>query len=65
MQTDDGTIYVDLSHVQLLENLAQRLDVTDFATPVQTIESRRNSGGSSIRINTAGSMESLALSDRQ
>jgi len=60
MQTDDGTIYVDLSHVQLPENLAQRLDVTDFATPVQTIESRRNSGGSSIRINTAGSMESLA-----
>src|SRR5690606_31533530 len=60
MQTEDGSIFVDLAHVQLPENLAQRLDVTDFATPVQTIESRRSRGGSSVRINTAGAMESLA-----
>ncbi|MEZ5464766.1 MAG: type IV pilus secretin PilQ [Lysobacteraceae bacterium] len=60
MQTEGGTIYVDLAHVGLPENLSQRLDVTDFATPVQTIESRRSRGGTGIRINTAGNMESLA-----
>ncbi|MCB1561826.1 MAG: type IV pilus secretin PilQ [Xanthomonadales bacterium] len=60
MQTEGGSIYIDLAHVGLPDNLAQRLDVTDFATPVQTIESRRNRGGTGIRVNTAGDMESLA-----
>ena len=60
MQNEGGTIFVDLRHVSLPDSLSQRLDVTDFATPVQTIESRRSRDGSSIRINTAGPMKSLA-----
>jgi type IV pilus assembly protein PilQ len=60
MRTEGDRIVVDLANVQVPEALAQRLDVTDFATPVQTIESRRNGSGGRVVIAGAGDFESLA-----
>ena len=60
MRTEDGRIVVDLGNVHVPEALAQRLDVSDFATPVQTIESRRNGGGGRVVIAGAGEFDSLA-----
>jgi type IV pilus assembly protein PilQ len=46
----EGTkVVVDLGNVTLPPNLAQRLDVLDFATPVQSIETRPH-GASGVRI---------------
>jgi type IV pilus assembly protein PilQ len=49
----EGTkVVVDLSNVRLPPNLAQRLDVLDFATPVQSIETRPH-GTSGVRVEIA------------
>ena len=49
----EGTkVVVDLANVRLPPNLAQRLDVLDFATPVQSIETRPH-GTSGVRIEIA------------
>jgi len=46
----EGTkVVVDLSNATLPPNLAQRLDVLDFATPVQSIETRPH-GTSGVRV---------------
>ncbi|HEY6894715.1 MAG TPA: AMIN domain-containing protein, partial [Rhodanobacteraceae bacterium] len=58
----EGTkVVVDLSNVSLPPNLAQRLDVLDFATPVQSIETRPH-GASGVRvdINAQPPFEQLA-----
>src|SRR5690606_30618709 len=60
MRTEGDRIVVDLANVHVPEALAQRLDVTDFATPVQFIESRRNGAGGRVVIVGAGDFESLA-----
>ena len=49
----EGTkVVLDLSNVHLPPNLAQRLDVLDFATPVQSIETRPH-GTSGVRVEIA------------
>jgi len=44
----DGEIIVDLFDANVAAELEQRLDVTDFATPVQTIDAFQN--GSNVRM---------------
>ncbi len=55
----DGLV-VDVANVGLPAALAQRLDVTDFATPVQAIEVRPTTSGATLRATTSGRYESLA-----
>ena len=60
MRNDGKQIVVDVNNAQIPENLRRRLDVTDFATPVVSVEPRANAGGSRLVINTEGSYDSMA-----
>ena len=60
MRVDGKQILVDVSNAQIPENLRRRLDVTDFATPVVSVEPHANAGGSRLVINTNGAYESMA-----
>ncbi|MCK7594557.1 type IV pilus secretin PilQ [Pseudomarimonas salicorniae] len=53
-------ISVQFSGTEVPDSLAQRLDVTDFATPVQTVELRRGRGGASLMVKASGDYESMA-----
>jgi type IV pilus assembly protein PilQ len=58
----EGTrVVLDLSNVRLPPNLAQRLDVLDFATPVQSIETRpHGTNGVRVDIDAQPPFEQLA-----
>ncbi len=58
----EGTkVVVDLNNVDLPANLAQRLDVLDFATPVQSIETRpHGTNGVRVEISAQPPFEELA-----
>jgi len=52
---------VNLDHVNLPANLAQRLDVLDFATPVQSITTKAGTrGGARVEIAVKGNVETSA-----
>jgi len=55
----DRTV-VEFPRASLPDNLLRRLDVLDFATPVQTIDSVRFPGGARLVINVSGDYERLA-----
>ena len=60
MRNDGKQVVIDVSNAQLPENLRRRLDVTDFATPVTSVEPRNNAGGARLVINTNGAYDSMA-----
>src|SRR6476659_2975369 len=60
MRNDGNQVVVDVSNATIPENLRKRLDVTDFATPVVSVEPRANAGGSRLVVNTNGQYESMA-----
>jgi type IV pilus assembly protein PilQ len=60
MRVDGQSIRVDLAGVYLPDNMAERLDVSDFATPVQSVELSRSSGGTLLDISVDGRFEPLA-----
>ena len=51
---------VDVANASIPENLRRRLDVTDFATPVQSLEPNTNAGSTRLVINTNGAYDSMA-----
>jgi type IV pilus assembly protein PilQ len=53
-------IDVNIYNVGLPAQLAQKLDVLDFATPVKSIETRRKGGGVEMEITAGGSFDQLA-----
>jgi type IV pilus assembly protein PilQ len=55
----DRTV-VEFRDASLPDNLLRRLDVLDFATPVETIDSVRFPGGTRLVINVTGEYERLA-----
>ena len=57
MHTEGDKVIVDLEHVNLPPNQAQRLDVNDFATPVQAIVTRASGTGARMEISTDGNVE--------
>jgi type IV pilus assembly protein PilQ len=57
MHTEGDKVIVDLEHVNLPPSQAQRLDVTDFATPVQSIVTRASGTGARMEISTGGNVE--------
>lgn len=60
MRTEGNQVFVDISNAQIPERLRRQLDVTDFATPVQSLEPRSNAGGSRLVINTNGPSDTMA-----
>ncbi|HAU06432.1 MAG TPA: type IV pilus secretin PilQ [Gammaproteobacteria bacterium] len=59
MQQRD-TVLVDLIGVTLPENLHRRLDVTDFATPVQAVDSEYKGSNPRLILSNEGRFEHLA-----
>jgi len=57
----DGEIIVDLLDVTVPAELEQRLDVTDFATPVQTVDSFQNSSNVRLVIVPTGKYQHLSF----
>ncbi|HET7176440.1 MAG TPA: type IV pilus secretin PilQ [Gammaproteobacteria bacterium] len=56
----NGNIAVDFGNAKLPENLVRRMDVTDFATPVQYIDAQNTPTGSELIIHPTGQYEKLA-----
>jgi type IV pilus assembly protein PilQ len=61
IQEQGGKIRLVFSKTQLPDNLKVRLDVKDFATPVQFVSAATQDGGSSIVIEPAGHYDYLAF----
>jgi type IV pilus assembly protein PilQ len=53
-------VTLELGNVGLPDHLAERLDVTDFATPVQSLETRPRPGGARMEIAVSGQFEQMA-----
>ena len=60
LKREGDKVVLDILNVNLPPNLAQRLDVLDFATPVQYIETRSRGAGVRIDITAQGPFEQLA-----
>ncbi|UXI67877.1 type IV pilus secretin PilQ [Tahibacter amnicola] len=60
VKRDGDKITLDLYNAQLPNNLAQRLDLLDFATPVQFVETRSRGNGARMEISAKGPYEQLA-----
>lgn len=60
VKRDGDKMTLDLYNAKLPANLAQRLDVLDFATPVQIIETRSRGNGARMEISAKGPFEQLA-----
>ncbi|HEU5398592.1 MAG TPA: type IV pilus secretin PilQ [Gammaproteobacteria bacterium] len=56
----NGNIAVDFANAKLPENLVRRMDVTDFATPVQYVDAQNTPTGSQLIIHPTGQYEKLA-----
>lgn len=61
IQEQGGKIRVGFAKTQLPENLRVRLDVKDFATPVQFVNATSSQGGASIDIEPVGFYDYLAF----
>jgi len=57
----DGEIIVDLLGVNLPQEMEQRLDVTDFATPVRTVDAFQNADNVRMVIVPQGKYQHLSL----
>ncbi|GAP66112.1 type IV pilus secretin PilQ/competence protein [Mizugakiibacter sediminis] len=60
MRRQGDRVVVDLSNVKLPAKLARRLDVLDFATPVQSIETSARPNGARMEIAVRGDIEPAA-----
>ena len=60
LQRIGDKIDVNMYNIGLPAQLAQKLDVLDFATPVKSIETRRKGGGVEMEITASGSFDQLA-----
>lgn len=60
MRVEGQRVQVDLAGVFLPEKMAERLDVSDFATPVQSVQLSRSAAGTRLDIAINGRFEPLA-----
>jgi type IV pilus assembly protein PilQ len=60
LRQEGGRIVVNFAKTALPENLMQRLDVTDFATPVSSVDAMRAADGTRLVIAASGDYEQLA-----
>jgi type IV pilus assembly protein PilQ len=56
----NGAVAVDFANAKLPEDMVRRMDVTDFATPVQYIDAQNTPTGAQLVIHSAGQFEKLA-----
>jgi type IV pilus assembly protein PilQ len=57
MHSQNGNVAVDIDNVQLPASQAQRLNVLDFATPVQSVSSHSTPGGAHVDIAFSGDVD--------
>ncbi len=60
LKTEGGKLVVDVYNARPGEGVDQRLDTTDFATPVQSVTVKPRASGTRIEIEAAGEFEQLA-----
>jgi type IV pilus assembly protein PilQ len=60
MHSEGDKLIVDIDHANLPASQAQRLDVLDFATPVQSIVTRARPGGARMEIAIKGGVDTSA-----
>jgi type IV pilus assembly protein PilQ len=60
LRSTGSTVTISVGNAQLPANLQKPLNVTDFATPVQSIDARSAGTGTQLVLNTTGAYESLA-----
>jgi len=60
LRQEGGRVVVDFARTNLPESLMQRLDVVDFATPVNTVDALRIADGTRLVIAASGDYEQLA-----
>ncbi len=60
LRQEGGRIVVNFAKTSLPDNLMQRLDVTDFATPVNSVDALRVGDGTRLVIAATGDYEQLA-----
>ncbi|WP_440996382.1 type IV pilus secretin PilQ [Arhodomonas sp. SL1] len=60
IERQGSTVIADLEGVFTPERLRRRLDVTDFATPVTTIETRQRNGATRVTVEAANEFEQVA-----
>ena len=56
----NGSIAVDFANAKVPEELVRRMDVTDFATPVQYVDVQNTPSGAQLLIHPTGQYEKLA-----
>src|SRR5882672_919675 len=66
LRQEGSRVVVDFAGAQLPKNLMKRFDVTDFATPVQSVDALKATDGARLVISADGNFEQLAYqSDNQ
>jgi type IV pilus assembly protein PilQ len=60
LRREGSKVVVEMANVELPAGAAERLDVTDFATPVEAIETRARPNGARMEITVSGPFEQLA-----
>lgn len=60
LRTEGSNVIIDLKDVDVAESLRQKLDVSDFATPAQFIETTQGPSGSRVTVRANGQFETLA-----
>jgi type IV pilus assembly protein PilQ len=60
MRQEGGKVLLDFKNATIADNLIRRLDVTDFATPVETIDTTTVRNGVRMTVRPTGEYEHLA-----
>lgn len=60
MRSEGGKLVLDVIDSRVSNELSRRLDVSDFATPVQSIETRQEGGNVRIKVDAIGDYDHLA-----
>jgi len=60
LKTEGGKLVVDIYNAKLPPELSQRLDVLDFATPVQSVDIKSRGNGARLEIVANGEYDQLA-----
>ncbi|HEY0662691.1 MAG TPA: type IV pilus secretin PilQ family protein [Lysobacter sp.] len=60
LRSTGSTVTINVGNAQLPANLQKPLNVTDFATPVQSIDARSAGTGTQLVLSTNGAYESMA-----
>jgi type IV pilus assembly protein PilQ len=60
VRSEGGRLVVDFQNTTLPQNLLKRLDVTDFATPVYTVDALRSNRDARLVVSTAAQFDQVA-----